>query len=207
MGRKSGSSGPSSPFTTLVGVYSILHYMENFYQDESDLSKLEEGQGCLKRYCVILLVSVATEYLPIHMLIYFCRHNKGQHAALSCNEEGRRKCPEAQSIPGEIYQFSPRGLLSHRPRVSSVMIARAPWLTCGKVRKQGLVNTVSSLAKKSPLAFYNGFGPVFTGIIPKMGVRFTSFEAYKSMLSKAGFVRGHDGNLTDQGTFLGKFEN
>ena len=68
---------------------------------------------------------------------------------------------------------------------------------------RGLIKTIRTIAQQSPLAFYKGFGPVFTGIIPKMGIRFTSFESYKSMLSKTEFARNEAGRLTNQGTFLG----
>ena len=77
-------------------------------------------------------------------------------------------------------------------------------LTKGQTSPQGLLATVNSLAKRSPFAFYKGFGPVFTGIIPKMGVRFTSFEAYKSMLAKTSLANPATGKLSDRGTFLGE---
>ncbi|MCJ1473982.1 hypothetical protein MMC13_002638 [Lambiella insularis] len=60
---------------------------------------------------------------------------------------------------------------------------------------QGLARTVAGMIKQSPSAFYKGFGPVIVGIFPKMGIRFTSFEAYKQMLSGTG-------PITDQKTFL-----
>lgn len=37
------------------------------------------------------------------------------------------------------------------------------------------------------------------GIIPKMAIRFTSYEAYKDMLA------GKDGQVTSKATFLGMF--
>ena len=61
-----------------------------------------------------------------------------------------------------------------------------------------------AIARQSPLAFYKGFGPVFTGIIPKMGIRFLSFESYKSMLANTRWANPSGGALTDQGTFLGE---
>ena len=38
--------------------------------------------------------------------------------------------------------------------------------------------------KESPLALYKGLGAVVTGIVPKMAIRFSSFEAYKGWLAK-----------------------
>lgn len=61
-----------------------------------------------------------------------------------------------------------------------------------------------TIARQSPLAFYKGFGPVFLGIIPKMGIRFLSFESYKSMLGNTRLANPGNGALTDQGTFLGE---
>ncbi|BFZ54850.1 Mitochondrial succinate-fumarate transporter [Savitreella phatthalungensis] len=37
--------------------------------------------------------------------------------------------------------------------------------------------------KESPLALYKGLGAVVTGIVPKMAIRFSSFEAYKRLLA------------------------
>ena len=70
--------------------------------------------------------------------------------------------------------------------------------------KQGMLKTIAAISRQSPLAFYKGFGPVFTGIIPKMGIRFTSFEAYKSMLAKTSLADpDKSGGLSDRGTFVG----
>ena len=40
-----------------------------------------------------------------------------------------------------------------------------------------------------------------------MGIRFTSFEAYKSMLAKTDFAKSETSDLTNQGTFLGTIAN
>lgn len=37
--------------------------------------------------------------------------------------------------------------------------------------------------KESPLALYKGLGAVVAGIVPKMAIRFSSFEAYKGFLA------------------------
>jgi solute carrier family 25 citrate transporter 1 len=37
------------------------------------------------------------------------------------------------------------------------------------------------VAKEGPLALYKGLGAVVTGIVPKMAIRFSSFEFYKSL--------------------------
>ena len=61
-----------------------------------------------------------------------------------------------------------------------------------------------TIARHSPLDLYKGFGPVFFGIIPKMGIRFLSFESYKSMLGNTIWANPSNGALTDQGIFLGE---
>lgn len=66
--------------------------------------------------------------------------------------------------------------------------------------KRGFVKTGMEIARKeTPLALYKGLGAVMTGIVPKMAIRFTSFEAYKRMLAdkQTGVVSG-------KSTFLGK---
>ena len=37
--------------------------------------------------------------------------------------------------------------------------------------------------RETPLALYKGLGAVLSGIVPKMAVRFASFEAYKGWLA------------------------
>lgn len=59
--------------------------------------------------------------------------------------------------------------------------------------KRGFIATgVHIVQRETPLGLYKGLGAVMTGIIPKMAIRFTSFEAYKQMLadSTTGGVSG-----------------
>lgn len=51
-------------------------------------------------------------------------------------------------------------------------------------------------ARETPLGLYKGLGAVISGIVPKMAIRFASFEAYKGWLSKP------DGTLAPSSTFL-----
>ena len=37
--------------------------------------------------------------------------------------------------------------------------------------------------RETPLALYKGLGAVLSGIVPKMAIRFTSFETYKGWLA------------------------
>lgn len=48
------------------------------------------------------------------------------------------------------------------------------------------------------LGLYKGLGAVLGGIVPKMAIRFTSYEWYKQALAN------EEGIVTGQATFLGK---
>ncbi|KAL2163968.1 hypothetical protein VTH06DRAFT_3181 [Thermothelomyces fergusii] len=52
------------------------------------------------------------------------------------------------------------------------------------VASRGFVRTgLDIMRKETPLGLYKGLGAVLTGIIPKMAIRFTSFEWYKQLLA------------------------
>lgn len=54
------------------------------------------------------------------------------------------------------------------------------------------------MKRETPLGLYKGLGAVVTGIVPKMAIRFTSYEWYKQLLaSKNGHVGG-------EATFFGE---
>lgn len=59
-------------------------------------------------------------------------------------------------------------------------------------KRRGFIQTGVEIAKKeTPLGLYKGLGAVLTGIVPKMAIRFTSYEWYKQMLAdKDGKVHG-----------------
>lgn len=53
-----------------------------------------------------------------------------------------------------------------------------------QAKKRGFFTVGKDIVKKeSPLALYKGLGAVVTGIVPKMAIRFSSFEAYKKLLA------------------------
>ncbi|KAG8414594.1 Mitochondrial succinate-fumarate transporter [Metarhizium acridum] len=63
--------------------------------------------------------------------------------------------------------------------------------------KRGFVKTgVEIVRKETPLGLYKGLGAVLTGIVPKMAIRFTSFEAYKQLLADPA-----TGKVSGQATF------
>lgn len=63
--------------------------------------------------------------------------------------------------------------------------------------KRGFLRTGTEIVKReTPLGLYKGLGAVLTGIVPKMAIRFTSFEAYKQALADP------QGNVSGRSTFL-----
>ncbi|KAG5941504.1 hypothetical protein E4U59_001679 [Claviceps monticola] len=59
--------------------------------------------------------------------------------------------------------------------------------------KRGFLQTgIGIVRRETPLALYKGLGAVVTGIVPKMAIRFTSFETYKQLLADktTGHVSG-----------------
>ena len=66
--------------------------------------------------------------------------------------------------------------------------------------KRGFIKTGTDIVKReTPLALYKGLGAVVTGIVPKMAIRFTSFEAYKKLLADK-----ETGLVSAKATFLGE---
>jgi solute carrier family 25 citrate transporter 1 len=64
--------------------------------------------------------------------------------------------------------------------------------------KRGFITTgVEIVRKETPLGLYKGLGAVLTGIIPKMAIRFTSFEWYKQLLANKD-----TGVISGQGLFF-----
>jgi len=53
--------------------------------------------------------------------------------------------------------------------------------------------------RETPLALYKGLGAVLSGIVPKMAIRFASFETYKGWLADGTTGETKVGNI-----FIGK---
>ncbi|CAK4030325.1 Succinate fumarate mitochondrial transporter [Lecanosticta acicola] len=60
------------------------------------------------------------------------------------------------------------------------------------MKRRGFIKTGIEIARKeTPLGLYKGLGAVLTGIVPKMAIRFTSYEWYKQLLAdKEGSIHG-----------------
>ncbi|KAF3037514.1 Mitochondrial succinate-fumarate transporter [Didymella heteroderae] len=63
--------------------------------------------------------------------------------------------------------------------------------------KRGFIKTGAEIVKReTALGLYKGLGAVLTGIVPKMAIRFTSYEWYKQMLAD------QNGLVTSKSTFM-----
>lgn len=66
-------------------------------------------------------------------------------------------------------------------------------------KRRGFIATGRDIVRKeTAFGLYKGLGAVLTGMVPKMAIRFTSYEWYKQALADA------DGNITSKATFLGE---
>lgn len=53
-----------------------------------------------------------------------------------------------------------------------------------QTKPRGVIATaVRIVQRETPLALYKGLGAVLSGIVPKMAIRFASFETYKGWLA------------------------
>lgn len=69
-----------------------------------------------------------------------------------------------------------------------------------KVKRRGFILTGKEIiTRETPLGLYKGLGAVVTGIVPKMAIRFTSYDWYKQALSS-----NSSGAASGQAIFLGK---
>ena len=69
-----------------------------------------------------------------------------------------------------------------------------------QTKRRGFLATgVQIVQRETPLALYKGLGAVLSGIVPKMAIRFASFEAYKNWLADK-----ETGKTSVGGIFLGQ---
>jgi hypothetical protein len=68
-----------------------------------------------------------------------------------------------------------------------------------QTKARGFIATGAQIVKKeTPLGLYKGLGAVVTGIVPKMAIRFASFEQYKHFLANK-----ETGKTSSPAIFLG----
>ena len=96
-------------------------------------------------------------------------------------------------------RIAARGAHSHPSALDTIKVrmqlsrrARAPG-----AKRIGFIGTgVNIVKRETPLGLYKGLGAVLTGIVPKMAIRFTSYEWYKQLLADEA------GNVSGKATFL-----
>lgn len=88
--------------------------------------------------------------------------------------------PGIETITGTLTNFRPPlDIDTIKVRMQLSRRARQPGAP-----KRGFLKTGAEIMKReTPLGLYKGLGAVLTGIVPKMAIRFTSFEAYKQLLA------------------------
>ena len=79
-------------------------------------------------------------------------------------------------------------------------LASKPQLTDAQAKRRSFWTTGKEIVKReTPLGLYKGLGAVLTGIVPKMAIRFTSYEWYKQLLADK-----QTGSVGGRATFFGK---
>ncbi|KAI9773622.1 MAG: Mitochondrial succinate-fumarate transporter [Geoglossum simile] len=119
---------------------------------------------------------------------------------MSANSNGKGKKPASAAtnlIAGggagmmEALVCHPLDTIKVRMQLSKR--ARAPG-----VKRRGFLKTGAEIVRReTPLGLYKGLGAVVTGIVPKMAIRFTSFEFYKKLLANK-----ETGKVAGQSTFV-----
>ena len=93
--------------------------------------------------------------------------------------------------------------LSRRARAPAVRLSSIErdmaQLTHLQAKRRGFYTTGRDIVKReTPLGLYKGLGAVLTGIVPKMAIRFTSYEWYKQLLANK-----ETGAASGQAVFFG----
>ena len=88
--------------------------------------------------------------------------------------------------------------LSSSGRAPTIPPPGVPRTTGTRVKPRGFIATgVQIVHRETPLALYKGLGAVLSGIVPKMAIRFASFETYK------GWMADEDGRAGVGKVFVG----
>jgi solute carrier family 25 citrate transporter 1 len=123
----------------------------------------------------------------------------GMMEALVCHPLGTSS-PLVPSRSTKYLQFGPLETNKTCPDTIKVRMQLSRRARAPGAKKRGFLTTGAEIVKReTPLGLYKGLGAVVTGIVPKMAIRFTSFEAYKQLLAD------DTGHVSGQATFLGEF--
>lgn len=94
------------------------------------------------------------------------------------------------------------------PGVCIASISPVTYLTeSTQTKPRGFFATGAYIVRReTPLALYKGLGAVLSGIVPKMSIRFASFEFYKSSLADQDTGKTSMGNIFIAGLGAGTTE-
>ncbi|CAG7922123.1 unnamed protein product [Penicillium olsonii] len=113
------------------------------------------------------------------------------------NANGKRTSPAVNLIAGGGAGMM-EALVCHPLDTIKVRMQLSRRATAPGAKPRGFVATGAQIVKKeTALGLYKGLGAVLGGIIPKMAIRFTSYEAYKGALADPT-----TGQVTSKATFL-----
>lgn len=125
----------------------------------------------------------------------------GMMEALACHPLGKFTPHPWPPFPKNHIQKEDSMLMQGTPTKTDTIKVRMQLSRRGRAPgspKRGFVRTGADIVKReTPLGLYKGLGAVLTGIIPKMAIRFTSFESYKQMLADKS-----TGVVTGRATFM-----
>lgn len=108
----------------------------------------------------------------------------------------------AGGIAGAMEALCCQPLDTIKVRMQLSRSGRAPG-----TKPRGFLATGALIARReTPLALYKGLGAVLSGIVPKMAVRFASFEAYKEWLADKETGKTSLGNIFLAGLGAGTTE-
>ncbi|KAJ5329540.1 hypothetical protein MYU51_007113 [Penicillium brevicompactum] len=113
------------------------------------------------------------------------------------NANSKRTSPAVNLIAGGGAGMM-EALVCHPLDTIKVRMQLSRRATAPGAKPRGFVATgVQIVKKETALGLYKGLGAVLGGIIPKMAIRFTSYEAYKGALADK-----ETGHVTSKATFL-----
>ncbi|KAJ3480826.1 hypothetical protein NLI96_g8074 [Meripilus lineatus] len=108
----------------------------------------------------------------------------------------------AGGIAGAMEALCCQPLDTIKVRMQLSRSGRAPG-----TKSRGFIATgVMIVQRETPLALYKGLGAVLSGIVPKMAVRFASFESYKAWLANKETGKTSLGNIFLAGLGAGTTE-
>jgi hypothetical protein len=103
--------------------------------------------------------------------------------------------------PNATVKTSSRARSTFQSTISQPLVCAIQNITDSNIlqaKKRGFITTGAEIVKReTALGLYKGLGAVLTGIVPKMAIRFTSYEWYKQLLADK------EGNVASKSTFMG----